>query len=188
MTSMDAGCLSRRRHSGPRCCWQRSAQIGTIQANFYGVIVTALNDGFCADILEAARHFYEIDPERQRAANLWGILLMEEGRLDEAETRPSGNTARAASFSPTSQVFAKRRGDAKAERTLWHPLESDPNQSNGLRWYHALHRERGGNGAWIDTLPSALSCGSRGKRSAPNIRTKRFHCIESASHCSGIPF
>ena len=86
MTSMDAGCLSRRRHSGPRCCWQRSAQIGTIQANFYGVIVTALNDGFCADILEAARHFYEIDPERQRAANQWGILLMEEGRLDEAET------------------------------------------------------------------------------------------------------
>jgi tetratricopeptide (TPR) repeat protein len=140
--------------------WRTDVLPGTIQANWdnpdqlYNLIIAALNDGFRADILEAAKHLYDVDAERLRAANLWGIVLMEEGRLDEAEhvfnafIRQHGESG--VILTNLAKVFAKRGDETKAEQTLWHALEVDPNQSNALGWYHALNRERGGDEAGIE--------------------------------------
>jgi tetratricopeptide (TPR) repeat protein len=140
--------------------WRTDVLPGTIRSNWdnpgqlYNIIIGTLNDGFRADILNAAKHLYEVDPERLRATNLWGIVLMEEGRLDEAEavfgkyTRQFGESG--VILTNLAKVFAKRGDAAKAESTLWHALELDPNQSNGLGWYHALNRERGGDAAGIE--------------------------------------
>lgn len=140
--------------------WRTDVLPGTIQANWdnpdqlYNLIIAALNDGFRAGILEAAKHLYDVDAERLRAANLWGIVLMEEGRLDEAEhvfnafIRQHGESG--VILTNLAKIFAKRGDEAKAERTLWHALEVDPNQSNGLEWYHELNRERGGDEAGIE--------------------------------------
>jgi Flp pilus assembly protein TadD len=118
--------------------WRTDVLPGTIQANWdnpdqlYNLIIAALNDGFRADILEAATHLYDVDAERLRAANLWGIVLMEEGRLDEAEhvfnafIRQHGESG--VILTNLAKIFAKRGDEAKAERTLWHALEVDPNQ------------------------------------------------------------
>src|SRR5215831_20982963 len=54
--------------------WRKSVLPGTLKANWnnpdqlYGIIVGALNDGFRADIFDAARHLYEIDEQHMRAA------------------------------------------------------------------------------------------------------------------------
>ena len=53
--------------------WRTDVLPGTIQANWdnpdqlYNLIIAALNDGFRADILEAAKHLYDVDAERLRA-------------------------------------------------------------------------------------------------------------------------
>lgn len=140
--------------------WRTEVLPGTIRTNWdnpdqlYNVIVGALNDGLRADILDAAEHLYKTDPERMRATNLWGIVLMEEGRLDEAEDllntymRQRGESA--VMLTNLAQVFAKRGDEARAEHILWHALELDPNESSGFGWYYALHRERGGDEAAIE--------------------------------------
>lgn len=43
-----------------------------------------------------------------------------------------------------AKVYARENNDAKAEEILWHALEVDPNQENGLGWYDAIHRDHGG--------------------------------------------
>lgn len=51
----------------------------------YGMIVTALNDGFRSNIVEAAQHLHDIDPDPVRGACVSGIVLLEKGRLAETE-------------------------------------------------------------------------------------------------------
>src|SRR6202035_5528492 len=41
---------------------------------------------------------------------------------------------------------------AKADDILWRALEVDPNQENGVAWYLATHRERGGEPAFREAL------------------------------------
>jgi len=71
--------------------WRTKVLPGTIQTNWnkpdelYDVIVTALKDGFRADVIDAAEQLYKIDSDRGRGTCVWGIVLMEEGRLDEAD-------------------------------------------------------------------------------------------------------
>jgi len=48
-------------------------------------IVAALTDGFGSGVIKATEHLYRIDANHTRAACLWGIVLMQEDRLDEAE-------------------------------------------------------------------------------------------------------
>src|ERR1041385_6714935 len=71
--------------------WRKNVLPGTIQSQWnnpeqlYGIILDSLNDGFRTDVVDAARQLYKIDPQPVRGACVWGIVLMEEGRLDEAE-------------------------------------------------------------------------------------------------------
>ncbi len=51
-----------------------------------------------------------------------------------------------------AKVHSRRGNEAKAEAILWKALERDPNQDNGMGWYAAIHKERGGDGAGLDAL------------------------------------
>lgn len=114
----------------------------------YGMIVTALNDGFRCDVVNAAKQLYKIDPLRERASCIWGIILLEENRLNEAEKVFNDYLAKQGEsgviLTNLAKVYSKRNQEAKAEELLWHALEIDPNQDNGMFWYEAIHRERGG--------------------------------------------
>jgi hypothetical protein len=71
--------------------WRTSVLPGTLKSNWdnpdrlYGVIVGSLNDGFFADVLGAGEHLHGVDPVPARGACIYGIVLMENNRLDEAE-------------------------------------------------------------------------------------------------------
>lgn len=114
----------------------------------YNVIVSTLNDGFWSDVIGAAKHLYKIDPDQSRAACAWGIVLMEEGRLKEAKKFFDHHIAKHGGngfvLTNLAKVYARENNDAKAEEILWHALEEDPNQENGMGWYEAIHRDRGG--------------------------------------------
>ena len=122
----------------------------------YTIILSALNDGFRPDVIEAAKHLYNIDPNRSRGTCVWGIVLTEEGRVDEAREIFCDYIAKHGEdgivLTNLAKAYAKQNENAKAEEILWHALEVDPNQDNGLGWYEAIHRERGGEATGHDAL------------------------------------
>jgi len=117
----------------------------------YQIIVMALNDGFRSDVVNASRQLYKIDPDRLRGACVWGIVLMEEGRLDEAEKvlreYITKHGEAGVILTNLAKVYHSRKNETECERLLFHGLELDPNQDNGFGWYVAIHQERGGDPA-----------------------------------------
>jgi tetratricopeptide (TPR) repeat protein len=124
--------------------------------DLYNMIARALNDGFRADIIDATQHLYEIDPIPVRRALIWGIVLREEGRLDEAEnvfrTYLQTHGDDGVILTNLAKVESKRNHQPEAEEMLWRAIELDPNQENGLTWYIAIHRERAGEEAAISAM------------------------------------
>lgn len=142
--------------------WRKNVLPGSIQSQWnnpdqlYGVILGALNDGFRADVVEAARQLYKIDTDTLRGACVWGIVLMEEDRLDEAEKVFRDYSSRYGEagviLTNLAKVYTRRKDDTQAEQILWRGLEMDPNQDNGFGWYAVIHRERGGEEAGLAAM------------------------------------
>ena len=142
--------------------WRKSVLPGTLKSNWnnpdqlYGIIVGSLNDGFQADITDAAEHLYRIDSTPARGACIYGIVLMKNNRLDEAESVLRSHIQQHGEegylLTNLAKVYSARNEIQKAEETLWHGLEIDPNQENGLGWYAAMYRERSGDVAGQDAL------------------------------------
>ncbi len=142
--------------------WRSSVLPGTIQSSWdnpdqlYGLIVNSLNDGFRSDVVDAARHLYAIDSDPLRAACIWGIVLMEEGCLIEAEKiflefiAEHGEAG--VILTNLAKVHSERNDNERAEQILWRALEADPNQDNGFAWYESIHRFRGGDEAGLAAL------------------------------------
>ncbi len=142
--------------------WRKSVLPGSIKSNWnkpdelYGIIFNSLNDGFRSDVVAAAEQLYRIDSQPERGTCVWGIVLMEEGRLDEAEGVLRGFISKHGEsgtvLTNLAKVFSKRGDNSKSEEMLWHGLEVDPNQDNGMGWYFAIYRERGGEEAGQEAL------------------------------------
>jgi tetratricopeptide (TPR) repeat protein len=147
--------------------WRNSVLLGNIKKawnqpdELYNLIFSALNDGFRADVVDAAEQLYKIDPDHSRGACVWGVVLMEEKRLNEAEKVFRDYIAKHGEegviLTNLAKVYASRKDAAKAEEILWHALELDPNQDNGLQWYQVIQRERGGDAAGEEALQRIAS-------------------------------
>jgi tetratricopeptide (TPR) repeat protein len=122
----------------------------------YAVIFSALNDGFRSDVIDAAKQLYKIDQDRSRGTCVWAIVLREEGRLNEAEKILRDYLAKHGEdgviLTNLAKIYADKKNHAKAEEILWHALEIDPNQENGMGWCEVIHRERGGEVASQEAL------------------------------------
>jgi tetratricopeptide (TPR) repeat protein len=112
------------------------------------IIITSLRDGFFSDVLEAAEHLYQIDPERSRGTCVYGIALMKNSRLEDAERVFLSHVEQygedGAVLTNLAKIYSERNETEKANATLWHALEVDPNTENALGWYAALAHERAG--------------------------------------------
>ncbi|MDQ3439033.1 MAG: tetratricopeptide repeat protein [Planctomycetota bacterium] len=117
----------------------------------HDLVVSSLNDGFRAEIIAAAEHLYAIDPNRARTTNLWGVILMEEKRLDEAERVLSDYIASRGNetwiLSNLAKVYSNRGNEARADEYLWRSLTADPNNHYASALYVATAKERGGGAA-----------------------------------------
>jgi tetratricopeptide (TPR) repeat protein len=117
----------------------------------YLLVLNSMNDGFFTEIADAARHLYETDSVPARGACMWGITLIQTGRVDEAETvlstfvQEKGEDASV--LTNLAKVYAAKGQHEQAEKTLWRALELEPNLDNGLGWYATMEQERGGDEA-----------------------------------------
>ncbi len=151
-----------REHFLSREEWRRSVLPGILEAHWlqpdllYVDIVAALDDGFRAEVVEAAKQLHAIDPKPARGASLRAIVLMEEGQLDEAEKVLRDFLARhgeeGAVLTNLAKIAALRQDPAGAETLLERALEVDPNQGNAVAWYEAICRERDGEAAGVAAL------------------------------------
>jgi Flp pilus assembly protein TadD len=129
--------------------WRTNVLPANLQAQWsspdglYGVILHALDDGFDAEVLDAAARLRAIDPIPARGACIHGIVLMKNGRLDEAErvlvAHLERHGAEGVVLTNLAKVYAEKGETRKAEATLWRALEADPNQST--RRFPARSRE-----------------------------------------------
>jgi tetratricopeptide (TPR) repeat protein len=142
--------------------WRDSILMGNIDKawknpdELYGIIVQSLHDEFVKEIVPAAEQLHKIDPVPSRGATILGIAYMETGRLDEAEQVLSDYLAKHGDegvvLNNLAKVYSKRGLEEKSEKTLWHALEVDPNQDNGMGWYEVIRRERDGEKGGLDAL------------------------------------
>lgn len=149
----------------PREEWRTKVLPASIEANWqkpdelYGIILGALNGGFRSSIVEAAEHLQEIDPQPVRGAAIWGVVLIEEGKLDEAEgvfrTFLSTHGEHAIILTNLAKVHLKRHDQKEAEALLWRALELEPNQDHALGWYVSLLKDRDGEEASFEGLKRA---------------------------------
>lgn len=125
----------------------------------YGTILTALSDGFAPELMTAAARLVEIDTTPERSHVTYGIVLLESGRLDEAEAvlqagiRVAGETA--ALLTNLAKVSHDRGDMADASDLLRRAVRLDPNFEHGLNGWLAVERERGGEDAVLGALAEA---------------------------------
>lgn len=142
--------------------WRDNVLLGHLQKvwnqpdDLYNVIVQSLQDGFGADMVKPAEQLAKIDPNKERGAVVLGIVYREQKRLDDAERvlrrfmESHGETGSA--LTNLAKVQTDRGQADLALQTLWHGLEIDPNQDNGLGWYEVIHREKEGPAGGLAAL------------------------------------
>ena len=140
--------------------WRDNVLLGNLEnernhpEQLYNLIVGAIQDGFAADVIPFAEHLKTIDPIASRGATILGIVYMEVNRLDDAqqvfESFIAQNGEDGIVITNLAKVYSHRGDNARAESMLWHALELDPNQENGLGWYAIMQKERDGEGADLD--------------------------------------
>jgi tetratricopeptide (TPR) repeat protein len=118
------------------------------------IVIGSLQDGFFPDVLEAAEHLYHIDPVRSRGTCVYGIALMKNDRLEDAERIFLAHTEKygedGAVLTNLAKIYSERSDTDRSNATLWHALEVDPNTENALTWYAALAHERAGNKGMVE--------------------------------------
>ncbi len=120
----------------------------------YKDIVTALRDGFFSDIIKASERLLEIDKNKEESYIVRAIVLKENGRLNDARAILQDYIDK---YGETGYVLTNLAKyypdkDPKVEELLWKGLLLDPNQENGLVWWLAIHREKGGDAAYLNEL------------------------------------
>ena len=125
----------------------------------YGTILSALSDGFAPELMTAAARLVQIDTMQERSHVIYGIVLLESGRPDEAEAvlragiRIAGETA--ALLTNLAKVCHDRGDAAGASDLLRRAVRLDPNFEHGLNGWLAIERGRGGEEAVLGALTEA---------------------------------
>lgn len=145
-----------------RADWREKMFLPNVRLNWndpdklYSLILNGINDGMVAEVKDASARLLSIDPMPERSGTIRAIVLLKLGRLDDAEAvlretmQKVGETGTL--LTNLAKVEAERGEHDKAEATLWRALESDPNLDNGLMWFAAMQRDRGGDEAYIGAL------------------------------------
>lgn len=146
----------------PREEWRTKVLPGNLHAHWddphalYSLVLGAVEDGFHADVLEAADRLNGIDPIPERGATVLAIVLMKNGALGQAEAVLTGHARRHGEsgviLTNLAKVYAERGDARRADETLWRALELDPNLDNAVAWYMAAHREREGEAAALEAM------------------------------------
>lgn len=127
----------------------------------YRWILMLVDDGFAAEVIEEGQHLMEIDPIRERAYTIYGIVLMSSGKLDEAEAVLMGGMKkygeRVTLLTNLAKVIWEKGDENRAMETLWRAVQLDPNFENSLMWWLTSIEERDGEAAYLEALHKVIA-------------------------------
>ncbi|MFB5652855.1 tetratricopeptide repeat protein [Leptospira wolffii] len=142
--------------------WRKNVLPGQLEKDWdnadalYSDIAHALNDEFYPDLLKPSERLIEIDSDPERAVTIRGIVLMKNGKLNEAEeiflSYMDKYGRSGVILNNYAKIQADRGEDSKSFETLQESLKLDPNLENSLGWLMAILNEREGN----ESVRSAL--------------------------------
>lgn len=121
-----------------------------------GFIVHALQDQFIDEMVKPAERLFQLEEGGERSTIVLANVHLKQGLLDDCEAvlRAYGDRKGESGYIMfnLAKVAAARGDNQKTLATLWHALELEPNQANGVEWYEALCREHGGDTAGAEAL------------------------------------
>ncbi len=122
----------------------------------YAVILNSINEGFVAEMTDAAARLLEIDPIAGRGACMAAIVMAGNGRRDEAEKLLTDFSEKHGEDGSVlvnlAKIYADKGQAELANETLTRALEIEPNHDSGLGWYATMAQERGGDVAATEAL------------------------------------
>ena len=122
----------------------------------YTAIASALHDEFFEESLSPATRYKEISTNPESSAILLGIINMKLGKLHDAklilQQYLTGHGDSGYVLTNLAKVYSEEGNQPEALRILWKGLTVDPNQDNAIDWWSALHYEKGGEEARIDSI------------------------------------
>lgn len=111
----------------------------------YSVISLACDNDMPEKILEAAEHAYKSDPVTERAATMYSIVMIRNGRYEEAREILEGYIEKEGKSAMTLSCLARtlKLLDCKElfEKTLGESLALNPNDETTLSWWVESQRE-----------------------------------------------
>ena len=139
----------------PREEWLRNVLLPQVQKvwenadDLYDTIYNGFNDGFFAEMEEAGKQLKRIDPIMERGSVTLAVIYLQTGRPQEAknllELSMAEHGERGILLTNLAKAESALGNEDEAERILWHALELDPNQDNGLMWYVSIQHQKGGD-------------------------------------------
>lgn len=142
--------------------WRENVLIGNLEKNWdsadqlSGLIIQSLQDGFFEDLVRPAERLLELENGDERSTVLLAIVYLKVTRLEDSERvlkeYISRNGESGIVLTNLAKVYAEHNEDERALATLWHALELDPNQDNGMGWYEVICRDKGGLDGGIEAL------------------------------------
>ena len=127
-----------------REAWRKDVLLPNLAASrdhpdaLHALIVGALNDDFAADVLEAARHLYEHDPQPQRGANVLAVVLLQlkdsTGAREVLERAIGRHGESSYLFANLARAYAAGGDEERAQALIWRALQLDPNEEGSLNW------------------------------------------------------
>lgn len=127
----------------------------------YEEIITAVNDGFAEEVVDAAKHLKEIDDIKERAATTLGIVYMKCNRIIDSEKVLNDyiieNGKSAVVLTNLAKVYEAKGEDEKSLKALEDALEVNPNDTTAVVWYGAYYQEREGQEGGKKALEELVS-------------------------------
>lgn len=124
--------------------------------DLYGIILVSFNNNIFLETLEASKHLLHIDYNKERGTTTLGICYLKLNMIEDAKLlfenyiNEYGDSA--IILVNLAKVFAELNSNSKAEELLYKALTIDPNVENGLDWWGAIHFEKGGDNAFIESM------------------------------------
>jgi len=120
------------------------------------LITSGFNDGFLAAMEAPVQRLQQIDPKVERGTVYLAVYMLQTDQPAAAESQLNKHIQQHGASGIVLTNLAKAQSalnrEAEALQTLWHALELDPNQDNGLGWFEVIHREKDGEAAGVAAL------------------------------------
>lgn len=115
------------------------------------LVHSAFSDGFIAAMEAPAQRLREIDTIPDRGYSFLGVYYLQTDQPAKAQTVLEEYLDRFGESGVILTNLAKAHSaqgrEEESLETLWHALELDPNQDNGMSWYEVIFREKEGKEA-----------------------------------------